>query len=635
MFVTAIALSWWNYGMITASHNSNIVVKHRALVTVQATGRGREEVESDLTSVVESSGESEESEQEENREDVLSSSEQQLDSLFIQAEEKEKEEEGERSQLTHDVAVVVDNQEDVDNQDDDDDDDNNGVGNLISGSSAAVQKIKVGQVDLIDYLESLEEKTAWWRHQSHGKRVLFWGSELFNKWYFRTWSRAFKKSGFTVDRRVTFGQLPKAGVEKLRDYAAAFCLTYEIGGCFGTKGMHRHLPNHIKLNMAPLLRETVWNKGNFCKIIRSATQGNPIFDDYIFNCFIHPQHTASARKYAAAHPDRKFIIKPLASGGGKGIRVVDDLDSIKTNKPLIIQNFLHNPHLIERDGPGRGFFKWDLRAYAVVTSTAPLRAYVYPHGLVRFAAEAFDRNAKNGGKPSTYLTNLSLGTKWQKKDVGEITWPFSRLKDHMTKVYGDGGAAYNKLMKNILGAASIMFLSAEQEWRRLYKARGDGCPHCFKHFGLDIIIDENLNARVIEANGQPGMALSKNHSDHYSQTKINMMQDLIGMVYNGRSSKDQLATALTACNATLFESLSETEWQYLMEYLSERENTHGWMPVYPNEDLANIHTVLLEQQAQQSKSRLALHKILLCLEGRGDLADNVASSSTTTTTSLT
>lgn len=50
---------------------------------------------------------------------------------------------------------------------------------------------------------------------------------------------------------------------------------------------------------------------------------------------------------------------------------------------LVVQEYISNPYLINGS-------KFDLRLYVLVTSFDPLRIYLYPDGLVRFASGEFD-----------------------------------------------------------------------------------------------------------------------------------------------------------------------------------------------------------------------------------------------------
>lgn len=83
-----------------------------------------------------------------------------------------------------------------------------------------------------------------------------------------------------------------------------------------------------------------------------------------------------AIQYSRQHKSKTFIIKPDQGSQGRGIWLTKNLKEVKTNERMICQVYLNKPLLI--DG-----FKFDLRVYALVTSTDPLRIFVYNEGLAR------------------------------------------------------------------------------------------------------------------------------------------------------------------------------------------------------------------------------------------------------------
>jgi hypothetical protein len=75
--------------------------------------------------------------------------------------------------------------------------------------------------------------------------------------------------------------------------------------------------------------------------------------------------------------------QPLASSRGRGIRMVTKPSAISSDtSDCLVQQYIHDPLTIHG-------FKFDMRIYVAVTSFDPLRAYVYPDGLARFATQQY------------------------------------------------------------------------------------------------------------------------------------------------------------------------------------------------------------------------------------------------------
>ncbi len=77
-----------------------------------------------------------------------------------------------------------------------------------------------------------------------------------------------------------------------------------------------------------------------------------------------------------------FIAKPDSGSQGKGIFLFKDPQVIKCGTDMIVQRYVNKPFLI--DG-----FKFDLRIYVLITSSDPLRVFIYREGLGRFATEPY------------------------------------------------------------------------------------------------------------------------------------------------------------------------------------------------------------------------------------------------------
>jgi len=71
---------------------------------------------------------------------------------------------------------------------------------------------------------------------------------------------------------------------------------------------------------------------------------------------------------------------------------------------MLASRYIHNPHLING-------LKYDLRVYVLVTSYCPLKVYLYNDGLVRFATEPYNLDAKNMNAKFVHLTNFSINKK--------------------------------------------------------------------------------------------------------------------------------------------------------------------------------------------------------------------------------
>ena len=90
------------------------------------------------------------------------------------------------------------------------------------------------------------------------------------------------------------------------------------------------------------------------------------------------------------HPENEkslYILKPVAASCGRGIRIIDNKQSVGPREGILASRYIKNPHLING-------LKYDLRCYVLVTSFCPLKVYLFKDGLVRFATEPYSLDPK-------------------------------------------------------------------------------------------------------------------------------------------------------------------------------------------------------------------------------------------------
>ena len=99
-----------------------------------------------------------------------------------------------------------------------------------------------------------------------------------------------------------------------------------------------------------------------------------------------------------------YILKPVASSCGRGIKVVGKKTKVNKKDGYLASKYVSKPHLINN-------LKYDLRVFVLVSSYDPLRIYVYNDGLVRFATEEYNLDPNDLKKRFVHLTNFSVNKK--------------------------------------------------------------------------------------------------------------------------------------------------------------------------------------------------------------------------------
>jgi tubulin polyglutamylase TTLL5 len=73
-----------------------------------------------------------------------------------------------------------------------------------------------------------------------------------------------------------------------------------------------------------------------------------------------------------------WIMKPIGLSRGRGISLINNLDQVIFNEPVVLQKYLKNPLLL--DG-----YKFDMRIYVLLTSINPLELFLYREGFARLS----------------------------------------------------------------------------------------------------------------------------------------------------------------------------------------------------------------------------------------------------------
>jgi tetratricopeptide (TPR) repeat protein len=216
-----------------------------------------------------------------------------------------------------------------------------------------------------------------------------------------------------------------------------------------------------------------------------------------------PQEKAAFERFRAGCPaDQVFIIKPPSLFGGRGIRLTRSPAEIGAEE-CVVQRYLDRPYLI--DG-----HKFHIRLYVLVTSVAPLRAYIYREGIVRIAPEPYGLSDADLMRPAAHITNtalhvghpqLKVSTDPNEENVGHV-WSLSATLARMATEGLGREAAWMRLRDLVRRLLHVMNDGGVFAGQAAEHAR-----YCFPPalFGLDILIDREGRPWLLECQRNPAM----------------------------------------------------------------------------------------------------------------------------------
>ncbi|XP_025833528.1 probable beta-tubulin polyglutamylase isoform X2 [Agrilus planipennis] len=223
---------------------------------------------------------------------------------------------------------------------------------------------------------------------------------------------------------------------------------------------------------------------------------------FIPRTYILPQEVKVLKQnWKNGDDSEKWIIKPPASARGTGIRVIHKWSQLPKKANLIVQRYISNPFLINGN-------KFDLRLYVLVTSFNPLRIYLYPDGLVRFASVQYSDSNKDLKDRYMHLTNYSinkLSSNYTANDDANSfqghKWTLSKLWEYLQTRNVDTKGLWRCLQQLVIKT----MISGESTIVPLGKDNMSNRYNCYELFGVDVLLDENLDPWLLEVNISPSL----------------------------------------------------------------------------------------------------------------------------------
>ncbi|WP_371418393.1 CDC27 family protein, partial [Methylocapsa sp. S129] len=217
--------------------------------------------------------------------------------------------------------------------------------------------------------------------------------------------------------------------------------------------------------------------------------------------FVLPEDRAGLLEYAAREPSALFIAKPHRGTGGQGIAISRDAVALAARDDVVVQRYVERPYLVD----GR---KGHIRLYGLVTSLAPLRAYLYRDGIVRFAPDAYDLSEQGLANVHGHVTNTALHRGHPKLEVSndpaqENSGNVWSLRAFLKRMKADGRDVDHVWTElRALAKGFLAMVAADGLFKRQAKAapRRAFPP---KLFGLDVLVDADGKPWLIEAQRKP------------------------------------------------------------------------------------------------------------------------------------
>lgn len=229
-----------------------------------------------------------------------------------------------------------------------------------------------------------------------------------------------------------------------------------------------------------------------------------------------------------AKKEDTFIVKPTAGAQGKGIilaRKFKDIEGLvqrskasqdspdKATIEYVVQRYLGEPLLL--DG-----LKFDMRLYVIVTSVVPLRAYLFKEGLARFCTVPYEAPQDgNLREARMHLTNFAVNKKskdfQQNEGLAQHDEGSKRsASGTLRQIEQAFGASPDEIWSKVASLTANTLMALRPSLVEFYVCEQPRPlhplgPKGFQLIGLDVLIDQDLEPRLLELNANPSLSATQ------------------------------------------------------------------------------------------------------------------------------
>jgi len=287
-------------------------------------------------------------------------------------------------------------------------------------------------------------------------------------------------------------------------------------------GLHEHDMHEVWLSLkreATIGRlfgaDNATDKGTNEQLGRLARLLDPaIFSECIPETWVLPEYASALQAAMSAQPREVFILKPRNSSEGNGIRLLMSFEDVgDSTADAVVQRYVSTPLLL-------GGLKFDLRMYVLVKRLQPLEIWMCHEGLARFCTEEYEApSRKNRHKVTSHLTNYSLnkrapnfvhtddpdGANGSKRSLSSV---LPLILEALPGI--DEEELWARLSQaTILGMMPLVpfLVDAERQQRQAQGSNVSHGPHFSQLFGVDLLLDKDGAAWLLEVNSFPSLSL--------------------------------------------------------------------------------------------------------------------------------
>ena len=237
---------------------------------------------------------------------------------------------------------------------------------------------------------------------------------------------------------------------------------------------------------------------------------------------------ASYNKFLSIYDKNKLYITKNNNQRQEGLVIIDDINKVERDKYILIQELLQNPYLIN----GR---KINLRIYCVVIRTEKdVKVYVYNDGFMYYTPEPFIKGSND------FKTNITTGY------IDRKVYETNPLTHKDFKKYLDSNRSLTNIEMQIrnknIKLSTHIFNKINDLVKNVLDTFVDklgniNLGYSFQLYGIDVAIDENLDAMMMEINKGPDITIKDERDGAVKKQLIKDMLKITGLIKYSANDK--------------------------------------------------------------------------------------------------
>jgi len=383
--------------------------------------------------------------------------------------------------------------------------------------------------------------------------------------------------------------------------------------CFSQ--LYNHIPGHGVLTRKDLVVDAIVNYTELFKNKPQCLRGSFFPSAYRLNVqsecqqFFEEINSLPFQQKKKEEPIQYLIKVGVGAHRAAGLALFDDQkeEELKqkyengakcgaiTNS-LVAQRYISNPQTLDKGN------KFDFRIYMLVASVKPLIVY-YHDGFLRLSLSKYDKSSKekNVHFTNTHLSKAIFEEARLNKEYNGMTedelrdyqmWLLEDLEDYLLKI----GKIKDKTW--IEKELRPKFIQAYVHLARMVEESFYKTSNTFELFGLDFVMDEDLNIWFIECNASPQLIGTNERKTQFLTKMLTDIFDIQYAYFRSRMTRAFKFIKEMKLEAEKNPAINYDEWKDKFEKTIDTNHLEPQFPISKD----NSFVLIIDRNFQGSKA---------------------------------